>query len=95
MESTTMTDYQPGTRTIQKSAAWSFWGPRRPGSKAVRSSPRTSGPTDEQLIADLKTENSDALNALFHRYALTVLDVARFVLGDAGEAQDVRQECFL
>jgi len=82
-------------KSHSKDPPWSFWRSRRPDSKPVRSSPKASGPTDEQLIVGIKAKNPEAFQVLYDRYALAVRNVARFVLRDEGEAKDVRQECFL
>ena len=53
-----------------------------------------NGPTDEQALARLKSEDGNALELLFDRYARLVFRIARGVLRDSGEAEDVVQECF-
>jgi RNA polymerase sigma-70 factor, ECF subfamily len=51
--------------------------------------------TDAELIEDLRTRGSDALDALLYRYRRLVLRVATNILRDAAEAEDVTQEVFL
>ena len=49
---------------------------------------------DETLAAQVAQGDSAALEALYDRYASTVLGVALKVLGDQGMAEDVLQETF-
>lgn len=51
--------------------------------------------SDEELFACLKAGHHDALAILFRRYHLTVLKIARNILRDAGEAEDLTQAVFL
>lgn len=51
--------------------------------------------SDEELFACLKAGHHDALAILFHRYHLTVFKIARNILHDAGEAEDLMQAVFL
>jgi RNA polymerase sigma-70 factor (ECF subfamily) len=51
--------------------------------------------SDEDLIADLRSANGDALACLLRRYGRLVYRVAVDILRDAGEAEDVTQEVFL
>jgi len=50
---------------------------------------------DEDLIARLKQEDKTALGLLFHRYARVLLGVARRILRDTSEAEDLVQDVFL
>jgi RNA polymerase sigma-70 factor (ECF subfamily) len=45
-------------------------------------------------MARLQTQDADALEVLFDRYARLVFRIARGVLRDSGEAEDVVQEAF-
>jgi RNA polymerase sigma-70 factor (ECF subfamily) len=51
-------------------------------------------PSDEELMARLQSNDSVALEMLFDRYSRLVLSVARGVVRDSGEAEDVVQEAF-
>jgi RNA polymerase sigma-70 factor, ECF subfamily len=51
-------------------------------------------PTDEDLMGRLQAEDTAALEVLFHRYARLVFRIARGVVRDAGEAEDVVQDAF-
>jgi RNA polymerase sigma-70 factor (ECF subfamily) len=50
---------------------------------------------DEDLLARLKQEDKTALGLLFHRYARVLLRVARRILRDTSEAEDLVQDVFL
>jgi RNA polymerase sigma-70 factor, ECF subfamily len=52
-------------------------------------------PSDEEAMARLQANDTNALEILFDRYSRLVLSVARGVLRDPGEAEDVVQEAFL
>jgi RNA polymerase sigma-70 factor (ECF subfamily) len=52
-------------------------------------------PTDEEVMARLQSNDSSALEILFDRYARMVFNVARGVVRDTGEAEDLVQEAFL
>jgi RNA polymerase sigma-70 factor (ECF subfamily) len=51
-------------------------------------------PSDEDIMARLQSGDSSALETLFHRYARLVFRIARGVVRDSGEAEDVVQESF-
>ena len=51
--------------------------------------------TDDQLMAELRVGNHDALAVLFDRYHRLVLSVALRIVRDPGEAEDVLQNVFL
>jgi RNA polymerase sigma-70 factor (ECF subfamily) len=51
--------------------------------------------SDEELVADLRNEDHDALDLLFSRHSRLVYSIALRILRDAGEAEEVVQECFL
>lgn len=51
--------------------------------------------SDERLIARLKAQDSQALDILFSRHSRLVYSIALRILHDAGEAEEVVQECFL
>jgi RNA polymerase sigma-70 factor (ECF subfamily) len=52
-------------------------------------------PTDEEVMLRLGSNDTGALEILFERYARLVFRIARGVLRDSGEAEDVVQESFL
>jgi RNA polymerase sigma-70 factor (ECF subfamily) len=84
----------------------SSWPPRRAltfpiVSEATRAQPvhppevsEHRAPSDEELMARLQSGDSSALEILFHRYARLVFRIARGVVRDSGEAEDVVQEAF-
>jgi len=51
-------------------------------------------PSDEELMADVRAEDANALNILFNRYSRLVFGIAMRILRDIGEAEEVVQECF-
>ena len=51
-------------------------------------------PTDEELMGRLQSADTGALELLFHRYARLVFRIARGVVRDNGEAEDVVQDAF-
>jgi RNA polymerase sigma-70 factor, ECF subfamily len=50
---------------------------------------------DELLLARSATGDREALGELFKRYSRLVLTIARRILGDAAEAEDLAQDLFL
>jgi RNA polymerase sigma-70 factor (ECF subfamily) len=52
-------------------------------------------PSDEELLARLRTRDPRALDTLFRRYARLVMRVAFRTLRDRGEAEDAVQDTFL
>jgi len=50
---------------------------------------------DAALVERLSTGDLGALDALFHRYATALLNLARRVTGSAGDAEDVVQDLFV
>jgi len=84
-----MSSLPPG-RALTYPSGW-------PGQERSGPSPSTSerpSPSDEELIARLQLNDTTALQLLFDRYARLVLRIARGVVRDAGEAEDVVQETF-
>jgi RNA polymerase sigma-70 factor (ECF subfamily) len=51
-------------------------------------------PSDEEVMADLQADDVGALEILFDRYSRLVLSIARGIVRDGGEAEDVVQEAF-
>jgi RNA polymerase sigma-70 factor, ECF subfamily len=59
--------------------------------------PELSGcliPTDEEVMVRLQERDADVLEVLFYRYSRLTLMVARGILRDTGEAEDVVQDAF-
>src|SRR6266566_4535297 len=52
------------------------------------------GQSDEDAMARLQVQDSNALNLLFDRYARLVLSIALRILRDYGEAEEVVQDVF-
>jgi len=57
-------------------------------------SPRRDDP-DGALMARVEARDADALAALYDRHAARLLGLARRILGEGGEAEEVLQEVFL
>ncbi len=55
----------------------------------------TAEPSDEALIARICADDSDALGLLFDRYARLVWTIARRILQNSEEADDLLQDLFL
>jgi RNA polymerase sigma-70 factor (ECF subfamily) len=51
--------------------------------------------SDERLMERLRVEDAEALDILFSRHSRLVYSIALRILHDAGEAEEVVQECFL
>jgi RNA polymerase sigma-70 factor, ECF subfamily len=51
-------------------------------------------PSDEEVMVRLQSNDTGALEILFDRYARLVLAIARGIVRDPGEAEDVVQESF-
>ena len=77
----------PPGRALTFPIAWE--GNRQESAKS-----RQYVPSDEEAMARLQSSHSDALEILFARYSRLVLSVARGVVRDPGEAEDVVQEVF-
>jgi RNA polymerase sigma-70 factor, ECF subfamily len=52
-------------------------------------------PSDDETMARLQSNHPESLQILFDRYARLVLSIARGIVRDSGEAEDVVQEVFL
>jgi len=61
---------------------------------SVWDAPEAPRPTDEDLMARLAANDSNALELLFDRYSRLVLSIALRILRDYGEAEEVVQEVF-
>jgi RNA polymerase sigma-70 factor (ECF subfamily) len=75
-------------RAISFPVGWSRTQERPPAA------PETSIPTDEEVMARLQSNDATAMEILFDRYARVVFSVARGVVRDNGEAEDLVQEAF-
>jgi RNA polymerase sigma-70 factor, ECF subfamily len=93
-------------RGIALSGEFDLFPPRRSEGIEMRGAPQSTlgavtqtaeatGPSDESLIALLRAEDSEALDTLFSRHSRLVYSIALRILRDAGEAEEVVQECFL
>lgn len=56
--------------------------------------PAAEEPSDQELMALVQTKDAAALECLFHRYSRMVLRIARGIVRDPGEAEDVVQDSF-
>lgn len=54
-----------------------------------------AGLTDEALMEQVRNGNGDALGILFSRHYRLIFDIARRVLRDRGEAEDILQDVFI
>jgi RNA polymerase sigma-70 factor, ECF subfamily len=70
------------------------WGRNRARSVNVPETPVARCPSDEELMACLHANDSNALDLLFQRYSRLVLGIALRILHDYGEAEGVVQEAF-
>jgi RNA polymerase sigma-70 factor (ECF subfamily) len=70
------------------------WGRNRARCVSVPETPTARYPSDEEVMARLHANDSNALNLLFDRYSRLVLRIALRILHDYGEAEDVVQEAF-
>jgi RNA polymerase sigma-70 factor (ECF subfamily) len=55
----------------------------------------TTSETDRELVARIERRDSNALAALYDRYASRLTGLAYRILGESGEAEEVLQEVFL
>ena len=81
----------PQGRAFTFPIAWS------PSQELSAPAPKPAGdrsPSDEEVMARLQSNDSAALEILFGRYARLVLAIARGIVRDSGEAEDVVQETF-
>lgn len=62
---------------------------------AVQLEPSSARSSDEELFLQVGDGSRDALSQLFRRHAPVVLNVARRILRDDAEAEDLVQEVFL
>jgi RNA polymerase sigma-70 factor, ECF subfamily len=81
----------PPGRALSFPVAWGK-SPERPATAPDAVERRI--PSDQEVMARLQSNDSSALEILFDRYARLVLRIARGVLRDSGEAEDVVQDAF-
>ena len=84
-------DLSPVRRSEPFEMPYALHGPL----EAVSHSVRDPDLSDEKLIALLLDHDPDALDILFSRHSRLVYSIAFRILSDAGEAEEVVQECFL
>jgi RNA polymerase sigma-70 factor (ECF subfamily) len=65
-----------------------------PGPVTVAEKVEIRGQSDEEAMARLQAQDSNALNLLFDRYAHLVLSIALRILRDYGEAEEIVQDVF-
>jgi RNA polymerase sigma-70 factor (ECF subfamily) len=70
------------------------WSGKQERSAAPAPISERRDPSDEELMGRLQSNDTNALELLFDRYASLVLRIARRVIRDNGEAEDVVQEVF-
>jgi len=70
------------------------WGQTQERPSTGRGVPERPVPSDEEVMLRLQSNDTAALEILFDRYARLVFRIARGVLRDTGEAEDVVQEAF-
>jgi RNA polymerase sigma-70 factor (ECF subfamily) len=70
------------------------WVRTEPRPDHVRTALDRPIPSDEEVMRRLQSADTDALEILFDRYARLVFRIARGILRDSGEAEDVVQEAF-
>jgi RNA polymerase sigma-70 factor (ECF subfamily) len=70
------------------------WGSNQQRSAAAPKAAEGRYPTDEEVMASLQLQDSNALEILFDRYSRLVLSIARGIIRDGGEAEDVVQDVF-
>jgi RNA polymerase sigma-70 factor, ECF subfamily len=65
------------------------------GNRTRPAKPLPRGPSDEEAMSRLQSHPSESLEILFDRYSRLVLSIARGIVRDPGEAEDVVQDVFL
>jgi RNA polymerase sigma-70 factor (ECF subfamily) len=71
-----------------------FWGGFRVRSISEPDPVEGRCPSDEEVMAGLQANDSNALDVLFDRYYCSVFRIALRIVHDQGEAEDVVQETF-
>jgi RNA polymerase sigma-70 factor (ECF subfamily) len=70
------------------------WGKSQERTAALPGAHECRVPSDEEVMAGLQSNNASALEILFDRYSRLALAIARGVVRDSGEAEDIVQEVF-
>jgi RNA polymerase sigma-70 factor, ECF subfamily len=70
------------------------WGKSQERTAVLPGRPEPQIPSDEEVMASLQANDTNSLEILFDRYSRLVLGIARGVVRDSGEAEDVVQEAF-
>jgi RNA polymerase sigma-70 factor (ECF subfamily) len=70
------------------------WSRNRGQSATADETPDRQIPSDAELMVRLRANDAGALEILFDRYARLALTIARGVVRDNGEAEDVVQDAF-
>jgi RNA polymerase sigma-70 factor, ECF subfamily len=70
------------------------WGKSQERTAVLPGAPECRVPSDEEVMAGLQSNDANALEILFDRYSRLAFGIARGVLRDSGEAEDVVQEAF-
>ncbi len=70
------------------------WSESREHAAPSQKAPEEPIPSDEEVLARLQSGDPNSLEVLFDRYAHLVLRIARGIVRDRGEAEDVVQEAF-
>ena len=70
------------------------WGKSRERTAVLPGAPECRVPSDEEVMAGLQSNDANSLEILFDRYSRLAFGIARGVLRDSGEAEDVVQEAF-
>lgn len=70
------------------------WGQSQERAATAPKAPELRIPSDEEVMVRLQANDSSALEILFERYSRLVLSIARGIVRDGGEAEDVVQEAF-
>ena len=86
---TTLMSSLPPRRALPFPAAWETQ--ERPTMPVVS---ERRIPSDEEVMSRIQSNDTNALEILFERYARLVYRIARGIIRDAGEAEDVVQESF-
>jgi RNA polymerase sigma-70 factor, ECF subfamily len=90
-------NWEPGMSSPPSGRAFTFpiaWSKSQERPAAPLGAPERPIPSDEEVMAGLQSNDASALEILFDRYSRLVLVIARGVVRDIGEAEDVVQEAF-
>lgn len=85
-----MSSTSPG-RALAFPLTWDRLQEREPAQTQL---PEERQPSDNELMALVQGNDAAALESLFHRYSRLVMRIARGIVRDPGEAEDIVQESF-